>query len=71
MFTVVEEYATISDFEFWGRAAEVYDSLTDEAIESLDIYLEECEPMTETMLNDFMAYDALGALEELGYEWEE
>ena len=33
--------------------------------------VEECEPMIETMLNDFMAYDALRVLEELGYEGEE
>lgn len=59
----------LKDFDFWGEAIDTAEVLTDEDFDIIEAYLEECDTMDETELNDFFWFDNnFIASELLGYD---
>lgn len=73
-FTVAKNYDSLNDFEAWGGAVNVYDRIMNDerARYYIEDYLDEaCDPRywDETMVNDFIWFDAEELLIEAGI-WE-
>lgn len=59
----------LSEFEFWSGARSTVELLTKEELYLIQEYLEEeCEPMSETEVNDFFWFDTEWLAIFLGYE---
>ena len=49
---------SLKDFEFWGGALPVVRRLTDDELDTVEQYMEDCgEPWDETQVNDFFWFD--------------
>lgn len=59
----------VEEFEFWSGACETVEELTQEELETIWNYLEECYPdgMTDTEINDFFWFERDYIAELLGY----
>ena len=64
----------LCDFQPWGQAREIWDRINDEdKYDDFERLLDDCYPegLTETELNDLLAYDWEWVYEQLGVEDEE
>lgn len=49
---------SLKDFGFWGGALPVARRLTDDELDTIEQYMEDCgEPWDETQINDFFWFD--------------
>lgn len=70
---IVNEISSLDDFEFWGPAVETVNSMSDEVKETVFNAIEDTYPdgLTETELNDILAYDDDWLKEVVGFDFEE
>lgn len=66
---ITKEINAASDFEFWSGGADTVKYLTNDEVETVLSFLEECYPdgMTETQLNDFFWFECDEIAQMLGY----
>lgn len=70
---IIHEIDGLNDFEPWSGAVRIYETLTYEQRQRLEIELEACYPegMTDTQINDILWHDSDWVAELLGFRnWE-